>query len=967
MPPASPLKKTQPTRERALVKHVKQGDLLTVALAKTGKEKSVHVYGIKTPSVAQQIVGRYTHDEPYAWPAREFIRQMVIGKVVELEMVNSSSAASSRSGWNERISARVFVDGQDISLSLIEKGLAIVDPKLRQDIASVGTLLQAEDKARRSKTGMFSDNIDLGTVRSIKWEKGGIDFIPGWVELNRGKILNAIVETVENGHSLVCYFCDDQLVTRVLLAGIHCDSSEAELRLETKNSDSYIEALAKESKDFVEIRLLCRQVPVRIEGHDQYGNVYGSLLHPRGNIAEILLEEGLGDLNDKTCECLDEEYVTRLRNARKKAQENRKKRWAGFSPTVSKVAAPPAERVIADQVVSQKHFKCRIVEIVSGDALVIVPVDQQDKVVLPGDYLSKARRVYLASIRAPRGKSKNRDAEPWYAEATEIIRGHIGKICNVTLEYCQDQINSEQVAVASDDVGRLHFVTLVPPSSEISINCQLVQEGLARVVKHRASQDRSSEYDRLITAEKSAIDNKLRMFGDRAPPRRLINDLTGRENSSKAKAMETSFKREKMLDGIVEHVVNGSRYKIFIPTQFVLLSFVLSGISAPQTGRLLPGGEISEAEPFAAESQAWAVLNVLYRKVTVQILSVDRGGSFVGILYRQDKKSIQTLLVRAGYARTNHRSGFGCPIMDELAEAEEEAAKAQRGMWVLPELCQEYHQSDTTAASPVGMSEPEGASACSPTYSGVKLAHLNNAASFYVGTSTSKDENGYIHQQVHRLGLAFEKQIANAPLPYSKTHRPRRNDLVIVLSSQSGIWERAKLTMLPRDPTALAEVFLIDWGSYDRISIEHMFACPTELNLVDHPPLVAHLKLGLVKKPSVFKSTDKLKLLMQQETRDKRFNATVIGTPDPLTGAQPVFLYGLGNSSNPEEPFQVQLVREGQLLIDSRELQRLTHTNPHAVPKSVIDSLKTAEEYAKTNRLEIWYYGDCTSDHDEDY
>lgn len=62
-------------------------------------------------------------------------------------------------------------------------------------------------------------------------------------------------------------------------------------------SEGKPEEFGEEAKFFVEIRLLQRDIKVVLEGTANQ-NVIGSVLHPRGNIAEFLLREGLAKCVD---------------------------------------------------------------------------------------------------------------------------------------------------------------------------------------------------------------------------------------------------------------------------------------------------------------------------------------------------------------------------------------------------------------------------------------------------------------------------------------------------------------------------------------------------------------------------------------------------------------------------------------------------------------------------------------------
>src|SRR5690606_19738593 len=79
------------------------------------------------------------------------------------------------------------------------------------------------------------------------------------------------------------------------------------------------EEFGNEAKAFVESRLLQRQVKVHIVGASLQGQLVAEVLHPRGNIAEFLLQDGLARCNDYHSTMLGEKMAA-LRAAEKQAQ-----------------------------------------------------------------------------------------------------------------------------------------------------------------------------------------------------------------------------------------------------------------------------------------------------------------------------------------------------------------------------------------------------------------------------------------------------------------------------------------------------------------------------------------------------------------------------------------------------------------------------------------------------------------------
>lgn len=78
----------------------------------------------------------------------------------------------------------------------------------------------------------------------------------------------------------------------------------------------------------MESRLLQREVTIILEGVT-YQNFIGTVLHPNGNIAEVLLKEGLARCVDWN---LSSAHVEAYRSAERLAKEKRLRLWMNYQP-----------------------------------------------------------------------------------------------------------------------------------------------------------------------------------------------------------------------------------------------------------------------------------------------------------------------------------------------------------------------------------------------------------------------------------------------------------------------------------------------------------------------------------------------------------------------------------------------------------------------------------------------------------
>lgn len=133
---------------------------------------------------------------------------------------------------------------------------------------------------------------------------------------------------------------------------------------------------AEEARYFVEIRLLQREVEIVLESVNN-SNFVGTILHPKGNIAEALLREGFTKCVDWSMAFM-KSGADKLRAAERHAKTNRTRVWKDWQSTAPQITG------------KEKEFGGNVAEVINGDALMIKLANGQLK------------KVFLASIRPPR-------------------------------------------------------------------------------------------------------------------------------------------------------------------------------------------------------------------------------------------------------------------------------------------------------------------------------------------------------------------------------------------------------------------------------------------------------------------------------------------------------------------------------------------------------------------------------------
>lgn len=312
-------------------------------------------------------------------------------------------------------------------------------------------------------------------------------------------------------------------------------------------------------------------------------------------------------------------YQPQLQAAEREAKSGRLRLWRDYVAPVSSLASLAS---------SSREWTAKIVEIISGDLFVV----RDTSVSPPVD-----RRVSLSSVRAPRLGGKDKADEPWAWQSREFFREKfIGRSARLTVDYTRE-------VVPGDATSSRMFVTAIVEGKNVAE--VMAHDGLVTAQKHRTDDERSPAYDLILTAEKAALASKKNIHSSLPPPsRRPVSDVSS--DVSRAKQFLPFLTRDgERIKAVVEHVVNGARFKLLIPREYCVVSFVLSGVRCPQP----PRGPESPGEEFGIDALNFTRDNCLQHDVEICVETQDRGGSFIGSMY-VNGKNLSTMLLKQGLA-----------------------------------------------------------------------------------------------------------------------------------------------------------------------------------------------------------------------------------------------------------------------------------------------------------------------------
>merc|ERR1739844_396292 len=815
-------------------------------------------------------------DDAWSWEAREYLRKLLVGKSV-LCTVSHTIPSSGREYGYVLIGNSDPEKAENVAVKLVSEGLARV-----RDNCHDPEFNSAQDAAKAAKKGQWSDEPMTDHIRNVTWE---VENPRQLVDRFAGKPIDAIIENVRDGSTVRAFLLPDFYHVTLMMSGVRCPN--------VQNAEEY----ASEALYFTESRLLQREVQIILESVNNK-NFVGTIVHPNGNIAEALLREGLAKCVDWSL-AIATEGPEKYRKAQASAKEAKKRIWKNYD-------GPSGPQLSA----RDKEFTGKVVEIVNGDAIMV----KKNK--------TETKKIFLASMKPPpRPEGLDNKIKPLYDipfmfEAREFLRKKlIGQNVHVIVDYVQP--------ASTDASGRDYPEKICGTITIGGVNVAeaLVSKGLASVVRHKHDDDeRSSHYNDLLSAEEKAKKSNKGMYSKNAPNRR-ITDMAGDVN--KSKQFLPFLQRAGRMQAVVEFVASGSRFRVYIPRETCVITFLLAGISCPRAGRTMPGGIVAEAEPWGDEAMAFVKEMILQREVEIEVEQIGKGGNFIGWCF-VDNTNISVALVEGGYASshfTAEKSNYGRLI----AVSEENAKRSKEKRWanyVEAEVKDDDEEKD----------DKKDEAERKVKYETVVITEVTDEAHVY---AQHVDEGPKLVNLMNQLREEFSQ---NPPLAGAYT--PKRGE-TCAAKFVDNEWYRVKVEKM----TSATEctVLYMDYGNKATIPKAKCGSLPASFHGL--PAFAKEYALAFM---TLAPDEDYAASGIQALKEDLLDRKVKINTEykDGNLGYVTVF-----NDSN--DDLGKSLVQDGLMMVDKVRGRRLA---------KVVNSYVEAQESAKKNHLNIWEYGDITGD-----
>jgi len=731
-----------PTELKGIVKQVLSGDTVVLFTSSPGSklpnDETVSFAGLSAPKLAKRPGPNESNEpskhEKFAWEAREFLRRLVVGRG-EVTFVVERTVSSRNYG-----TLLLGKDKRNVNELMIQEGWVSVRDNAPK------RLLELQEAAKANGKGIHADEQTCNIKeKTVVWT---VKDTKQFLDQYGGKPLPAVIEVVTVGSTVrVTLLLPELTSVIVMMRGIKCQSGQG--------GDS--PDLFKDAKHYVELRLLHREVTVTLD-EVAYGgsNFIGTVMHPAGSIAELLLKEGLAKFWDSGVGKMSKTEQDRYRQLEKEAKDRRLNIWKNYKPP---------------DPISNREFTGTVIEIINGDAMNVRLED------------GTVKKIFLSHVRPPReapsedGQPKPRTKRslydiPWMFEAREFLRKKlVGKKVKVFVDFEQEVKENIKNPI------KLNCTVYI---NNVNVAETLVSRGYATVIKYKAdsSTEKSKEYPSLLAAEKAAEKGLKGLHAKKDIPTHRVNDCS--QDLAKAKAYLPHLTRPDRLEAIVEYVFSASRLRLFIPKESCLIVFLLSGIEARRSD---PASNDTASLQFTRDK-------CMQREVEIKVESIDRVGNFVGWLF-VDKVNLSVALVEEGLANI-YSTGENSIYAKELNNAKNIAKS--KGVWKYVDKEETKEIPDDTRFKDRRID-----------YQEVKVV-LTKEISFYCHYVNKMNELKTLDSK-----LALE-MTANPPLPGAYT--PKKGDLCVAKFKDDGAWYRAKVDKVSGSNVT---VTFIDYGNKSEV------------------------------------------------------------------------------------------------------------------------------------------------------
>ena len=650
---------------KGLVKGVLSGDTIIISGALSKDYSLPDEFNLTLTGVFAPKIGNSSklEEEPFSFESREFLRKLIIGKVVIYKIDYTH---------NERKFGHIKFENKLINAEILKNGFAKTGflPKAHENLYKSemwSTLKEAEKEAISNKRGIYEEKGEkdennkhvrtLGNLSDMEEAQKKIKEV-----IEKGEEIDAIVEHVFNTSIVSVYIPSLSCFAKVNLRFVQIPSN-------TKDPE-----LFKIGKAKCERLCLNHDVKLKIYDIDETNNLIGDihlLIEKKDqNLSHYLLRTGFcksftgGNKNPKIFNLTD---INIVRAAENEAKAKRAGLWKNENiPEIKKIKKENEEDLT--------QAPCIMVH--SGDSLTVYNKKKEEV------------RIFLSNLKAPAMARFGSDEQnkPWAFQSKEFIRKKlVGKTLMCDLDYIHT-INVENSPKKEETKRVMKFYTVYyvnEKGENKCINVELIENGLANLTNYKIEQGNpSKEFDSMIKAEQEAKNQKVGLYSSKVPSLCTYSDLIV-AGKTKKKEFINFLTGINHMNCVIDFCFSASKLKLRLDEKQVMIPFNILGVKSFQNDK----NNSSLFQKYYKISHDYVVENILQRDAICDIIQSDKIGNYFGNLIFNGK-NFGTTLIEKGFAVVSERSyDIGKNrYIDEMKKAEKDAMEKKVGLWAVEGL-----------------------------------------------------------------------------------------------------------------------------------------------------------------------------------------------------------------------------------------------------------------------------------------
>jgi staphylococcal nuclease domain-containing protein 1 len=308
-----------------------------------------------------------------------------------------------------------------------------------------------------------------------------------------------------------------------------------------------------------------------------------------------------------------------------------------------------------------------------------------------------------------------------------------------------------------------------------------------------------------MAAEAQAQKQQKGVFAKKDIPVHRINDLTSSNESSRIKHQYLpSWQRALRTEAVVEFVASGSRFRLFIPKESCLVTFLLGGITCPRSSRPgMDGKEGTAGDPFGDDAYNFVKDRILQRDISIHVDTVDKAGTaIIGWLWLENNVNLSVALVEEGLA-TVHFTAEKSEHYRALKGAEDQAKAQKKNIWASwVEPVAEEPKAQDGDDDVIETFEEKAPVERKMKLEKIVVTEVTSDFHFY---AQHTDSGPKLEQLMTKLRQDFK-----ASPPVSGSYTPKRDDLCAAKFSEDEEWYRARVLKVDKNQ---ATIKYIDYGN----------------------------------------------------------------------------------------------------------------------------------------------------------